>query len=229
MIQSELENKLQYIKNLSFFKSLNNGQIENISNISIVKTYPKNSILYYENDTKNKVYFLLSGLLKVYKIDKYENEIFLYHIYENHMISELTTIENDTIYCFSNTEFVEDSVILEIDYDKFRNDFLSNGLLNHEFIREILQKNSQLHCIVNRELVFDATAKVAFMLHDDLKIFNSKKRHEVSFMLHIQPETLSRVLKKLSRNLIIEIENSKVIIKNENALKRIYMGDIVDG
>ncbi|MCW8839166.1 MAG: Crp/Fnr family transcriptional regulator [Thiovulaceae bacterium] len=229
MIQSELENKLQYIKNLSFFKSLNNGQIKNISNISIVKTYPKNSILYYENDTKNKVYFLLSGLLKVYKIDKYENEIFLYHIYENHMISELTTIENDTIYCFSNTEFVEDSVILEIDYDKFRNDFLSNGLLNHEFIREILQKNSQLHCIVNRELVFDATAKVAFMLHDDLKIFNSKKRHEVSFMLHIQPETLSRVLKKLSRNLIIEIENSKVIIKNENALKRIYMGDIVDG
>ncbi|QFR49736.1 Crp/Fnr family transcriptional regulator [Sulfurimonas lithotrophica] len=229
MLQTEIEKKLQYIKNLSFFKTLDDGQIGNILEISIIKEYPKNSILYYENDTKNKVYFLLSGLLKVYKIDKYENEIFLYHIYENHMISELTTIENDTIYCFSNAEFVEDSVILEIDYDKFRNDFLSKGLLNHEFIKEILQKNSQLHCIVNRELVFDATAKVAFMLHDDLKIFNSKKRHEVSFMLHIQPETLSRVLKKLSRNSIIEIENSKVIIKDEKALKRIYMGDIIDG
>ena len=75
--------------------------------------------------------------------------------------------------------------------------------------------------MVNRELVFDATAKVAFMLWGDLEIFNSKKRQEVSFMLHIQPETLSRVLKKLSRNEIIDITNSKVTILNYDKLKTI--------
>ena len=225
MIKFNASEKLQYIKGLNFFNSLDSEQIKSISDISIIKKYPEKSILYYENDINNKIFFLLNGLLKVYKIDKYNNEIFLYHIYRNNMISELTTINNDTIYCFSNAEFTEDSLVLEIDFEKLKDKFLSKNILNNEFINEILQKNSQLHCVVNRELVFDATAKVAFMLHDDLNIFNLKKRNEVSFMLHIQPETLSRVLKKLSRNGIIEITNSQISIINKKALKSIYRGD----
>jgi CRP/FNR family transcriptional regulator len=78
--------------------------------------------------------------------------------------------------------------------------------------------------IINRELVFDATAKVAFMLTQDLDMFNQLKRQEVSFMLHIQPETLSRVLKRLSRNKTISIQNSKVEILNKEELVSIFKG-----
>lgn len=88
----------------------------------------------------------------------------------------------------------------------------------------LLKKTNQLQSLVNRELVFDATAKVAYMLVSDLKMFNNLKRQDVSFMLHIQPETLSRVLKKLSRDNIIEIENQQVIIKDEIALNSIFKG-----
>ncbi len=41
-------------------------------------------------------------------------------------------------------------------------------------------------------------------------------------MLHIQPETLSRVLKKLNRNKVITIENNEVLIKDEEALISIF-------
>ncbi len=217
--------KLGSIKKLNFFKSLNREQLDEIKQISNIVEYPKNSILYYENDTHNKIYFLVSGVLKIYKIDKFENEIFLYHIHENSLISELTSLENDSIYCFSNSEFMEDSVILEVNFTELKNRFLSKNILNNEFINEILLKTQQLHCVVNRELVFDATAKVAFMLSDDLEMFNSLKRQDVSFMLHIQPETLSRVLKKLKRSEIIEIENSKVSILNKELLNTIYRGE----
>ncbi len=94
-----------------------------------------------------------------------------------------------------------------------------------EFINEILLKTQQLHCVVNRELVFDATAKVAFSLCDDLEMFNSLKRHEISFMLHIQPETLSRVLNKLKRSAAIDIESSNIVILNKKMLQNIYRGD----
>ena len=141
------------------------------------------------------------------------------------MISELTAVDDSVIHCFSNAEFTEDSMVLEVDFNALKDQFLCKNILNSEFINEILKKTSQLHCVVNRELVFDATAKVAFMLWGDLEIFNSKKRQEVSFMLHIQPETLSRVLKKLSRNEIIDITNSKVTILNYDKLKMIYRGE----
>ena len=221
-----MNNKPEYIKQLSFFNSLDREMLNVVNNISKITTYPKNSILYYENDTYDKIFFLVSGLLKVYKIDKFENEIFLYHIHKNSLISELTTLDNTLIYCFSNAEFMENSIVLEVNFSELKKQFLSKNILNNEFINEILLKTQQLHCVVNRELVFDATAKVAFMLSDDLEMFNKLKRHEVSFMLHIQPETLSRVLKKLKRSSIIEIENSTITISNKELLYNIYKGEV---
>ena len=93
-----------------------------------------------------------------------------------------------------------------------------------QLLEILLKKTHQLQCIVNRELVFDATAKVAFMLTQDLEMFNKLKRQEVSFMLHIQPETLSRVLKRLTRNETISIENGEVIIENKEELISIFKG-----
>lgn len=219
-----MDEKLELIKKLSFFSSLNEEQLDTINSISKITSYPKNSILYYENDINDRIFFLVSGLLKVYKIDKFENEIFLYHIHKNSLISELTTLDDNSIHCFSNAEFMEDSIVLEVDFTEFKKEFLSKNILNNEFINEILLKTQQLHCVVNRELVFDATAKVAFTLQNDLEMFNSLKRHEISFMLHIQPETLSRVLKKLKRNNIIDIENSDVVVLDNEKLNKIIKG-----
>ena len=215
---------LDTINNISFFNTLNIQQKEQIASISIVSECPKSSILYYESETNKNLLFLVSGLLKIFKLDKFDNEIFLYHIYNNSMISELSSIKQNDIYCFSNAEFIEDSVILSIDFKRFQEFFLSKNILTIELMEVLLKKTHQLQCIVNRELVFDATAKVAFMLSQDLEMFNKLKRQEVSFMLHIQPETLSRVLKKLSRNETLEINNSEVKIKNKKALEYVFKG-----
>ncbi|UTJ06961.1 Crp/Fnr family transcriptional regulator [Arcobacter roscoffensis] len=212
------------ISKISFFNSLSDEQIDEMSSISNVINYPKDSILYYESDSLNNLLFLVKGLIKIYKVDKFDNDIFLYHIYENSMISELISLRNDEIYCFSNAEFTEDSTILSIDFKKFQELFLSKNILTMDLMEILLEKTHQLQCIVNRELVFDATAKVAFMLNQDLEMFNKLKRQEVSFMLHIQPETLSRVLKRLVRNETIEIESGKVKIINKEELTSTFRG-----
>ena len=214
----------QSIRKISFFNNLNDEQIDLIASISSESTYSSNSILYYESDENNNLLFLVDGLIKIYKIDKFDNEIFLYHIYKNSMISELTSIKQNEIYCFSNAEIIEDSTILSINFDKFKEHFLSKNILTMELLEILLEKTHQLQCIVNRELVFDATAKVAFMLNQDVDMFNKLKRQEVSFMLHIQPETLSRVLKRLTRNGVILVENGDAIIINKDALISIFKG-----
>ena len=214
----------QSIRSLDFFENLNDEQIDVLSNFSFISKYEKDSILFYETDLKTNLLFLVSGLIKIYKYDKFDNEIFLYHIYSNSLISELSNINTNEIFCFSNASFIEDSVVLSIDFLKLQEHFLNNNLLVKELMNSLLKKTNQLQSLVNRELVFDATAKVAYMLVSDLNMFNKLKRQDVSFMLHIQPETLSRVLKKLSRDNIIEIENQQVIIKDEIALNSIFKG-----
>ncbi|RXJ77667.1 transcriptional regulator [Arcobacter sp. F155] len=217
-------NSKEIFKNINLFSHLEDNEIESLIEISSISKYDKNSILYYETENMDKLLFLIEGQIKVYKIDKYDNEIFLYYIYPNSMISELSNLNENKIQCFSNAEFVDDSLILSIDYEKFKRMFLYENEFILKFIEELIYKNQQLQCIVNRELVFDATSKVAFMLINDLKMFNQLKRTEVSLLLHIQPETLSRVLKKLSRSEIITIEKGKIIINNEEELRSIYLG-----
>ena len=212
------------IRKISFFNNLSDEQINIIASISTVSKQPNKSILYYESDINKNLLFLVEGLIKIYKVDKFNNEIFLYHIYKNSMISELTSTNNKEIYCFSNAEFIEDSIVLSINFEKFQEYFLSKNILTMELLEVLLNKTHQLQCIVNRELVFDATAKVAFMLSQDLEMFNRLKRQEVSFMLHIQPETLSRVLKGLSRNEIIQVDLGTVKITNNEALVSIFRG-----
>ena len=214
----------QSIRSLDFFENLSDEQIDVLSNFSFISKYEKDSILFYETDLKTNLLFLVSGLIKIYKYDKFDNEIFLYHIYSNSLISELSNINTNEIFCFSNASFLEDSVLLPIDFFKLQQHFLNNNLLVKELMSSLLKKTNQLQSLVNRELVFDATAKVAYMLVSDLKMFNNLKRQDVSFMLHIQPETLSRVLKKLSRDNIIEVENQQVIIKDEITLNSIFKG-----
>ena len=127
------------IRKISFFNNLSDEQINIIASISTVSKQPNKSILYYESDINKNLLFLVEGLIKIYKVDKFNNEIFLYHIYKNSMISELTSTNNKEIYCFSNAEFIEDSIVLSINYEKFQEYFLSKNIRRLFFFKKRYQ------------------------------------------------------------------------------------------
>ncbi len=210
------------INSLDFFSTLNEEQIEQLASISTLHSYTKDYILHYEQKYTNNLVFLNTGLAKAYKIDKHNNEIFLYYIYENTLLSEISDISNDMLYSYSNIQLMEDSHLLNVDYQQFKKYFLNKNILSLELINEILLRNQKLQDLVNREFIFDSVSKVAIMLQSDLEMFNKLKRHEISLILHIQPATLSRVLNRLKRNNIIDIIQGQITILDSVALKMIY-------
>jgi len=212
----------EIIKSLDFFKSLNDSNIDLIASISHLNSYNKNYILNYEKKENNQLLFLVEGLAKAYKIDKHDNEIFLYYIYKDTLLSEISNINDEKLYSFSNIQLVEDSRILSINYNKFKNLFLKKNILCLEFTNEIIARSQKLQSLVNREFIFDSVSKVAIMISSDLDMFNKLKRHDISLILHIQPATLSRVLNRLKRNNIIEITHGKISILDSDALESIY-------
>ncbi|MFA6137036.1 MAG: Crp/Fnr family transcriptional regulator [Sulfurimonas sp.] len=210
------------IKSLDFFASLSIQQVDTLSDISSISSYNKNYILHYEKKASNQLLFLAEGLAKSYKIDKHNNEIFLYYIYKNNLLSEISNINSNVLFSFSNIELVEESKILSINYTQFQEKFLNKNLLNGAFTDAIILRSQQLQSLVNREFIFDSVAKVAMMIHSDLKMFNKLKRHDISLILHIQPETLSRVLNRLKRNKVIDIIHGEIFVLDFLELKAIY-------
>ncbi|MEA3370485.1 MAG: Crp/Fnr family transcriptional regulator [Campylobacterota bacterium] len=210
------------IISIDFFSSLNEKQIDLLTAISTLHSYSKEYIIHYEKIESSNLLFLTDGLAKAYKIDKHNNEIFLYYVYKNTLLSEISDINSNTLVSFSNIETLEDSKILSINYQKFSEEFLNKGILCLEFANAVIKRSQQLQSLVNREFIFDSVAKVAMMISSDLAMFNKLKRHDISLILHIQPATLSRVLNRLKRNKIIDIIHGKVTVIDLHALEIIY-------
>jgi len=210
------------IHSLAFFSTLNEVEVDKLISISTLQHYKNEYMLHYENSQSDRLLFLVDGLAKASKIDKHNNEVFLYYVYKDHILSEISTLQNDYLTSYSNITLVEESTILSIDYQAFKQYFLDKGLLCLELANEMIHQSKQLQDLVNREFVFNSVAKVSMMLSSDLEMFNRLKRYDISLMLHIQPATLSRVLNRLKHNGIIDIIHGKVIVLNATLLENIY-------
>ncbi len=208
---------------MPFFNCLDDDILEQLSQIATMKKHVYSDVLFYEKDSQNEIFYLVEGAIKFYKVDRFDNEIFLYKIISNSIVFDIAKMcDEHVMSCYANAEFLEDSKVLVFNSIKFR----ELMKINQDFMRVVLKESfrmiQQLQCIISRDVVFDGTAKVAHMLVNDLRNFNTLKKHETAYMLHIQPETLSRILKKLTRNGIIEIEKNCVKILNLDELREIY-------
>jgi len=211
------------LSSIPLFSALEKSDMERIASFCTVKSYQEGDVLFYEKDNKDAIYYIISGSIKFYKVDRFENEIFLYKLYSNSLIYNVSKL-TDTFFvsCYANAEFLENSTVLNIQSKPFRDLMYSNPLFMRKILQESFAMIQQMQCIISRDVVFDGTAKVAHMLVNDLENFNKLKKHEIAYMLHIQPETLSRILNKLTRNGTIEVEKNSIIILNVQELKDIY-------
>jgi len=214
---------LTLVSSLPLFESLEETDIETIASFSSVKHHKRGDVLFYEKDTKDAIYYIINGSVKFYKVDRFDNEIFLYKLYSSSLIFNVSKlVDSFFISCYANAEFLEDSMVLSIQSEPFRKMIYSNHRLMTMILQESFKMIQQMQCIISRDVVFDGTAKVAHMLVNELETFNNLKKHEIAYMLHIQPETLSRILNKLTRNGTIEIDKNSVVILNVQELKDIY-------
>ncbi|WP_345984803.1 Crp/Fnr family transcriptional regulator [Sulfurimonas sp. HSL-1656] len=210
----------EYLKTIPLFSDLSQEELAKLIKIVLLRKYPKGAILYYEKEKHNEIYYLKEGLIKIYKVDRFDNEVFMYNLFSDTLISEITDF--DRIGCFANAEFAIDSDVLVIDFEHFQQMYMNSPNLMLKLLKEFAKKSKMMQCIINREIVFDGTAKVAFMLINDLRSFNQLKKQEIAYMLNIQPETLSRILKKLTRSGMIDTVDGETVLKDEATLREIF-------
>ncbi|PSM52157.1 transcriptional regulator, Crp/Fnr family [Campylobacter blaseri] len=220
------EKVAQTLKSLPFFLHLDDISIRKLASNFKITQYKKGEILQYEDEVKSYFYYLLSGEVKLYKTDRLGNEIFLYHLFNGSAVTSLNYGSLDfNSGSYANIEFTKDSEVLYVNGKYLSNLIKCDDKIALEFLKCDHKKIKLLEETITKHVVYDVTARVASMIVNDLSKLNELKKYEVASMLHIQPETLSRVLAKLSRNELIEVNKNTVEIKNEAGLREIYEQD----
>ena len=201
---------------LEFFRGCEPEKLTRLYVNAKIREYAVSDVMVYEEDDISRVFFLIEGEVKFYKVDRFDAEVFLYTLGGQSLLTNIGSLDCDRASCFSNIEFLQLSRVLSCDLAVFKEVVKTdNGLLIH-LVNLLADQKQLVECTINMGMVFDVTAKVAKMLYSYLDLYNSLKKQEISYRLNIQPATLSRVLAKFTRlGLITETDHITVVLARD--------------
>jgi CRP/FNR family transcriptional regulator len=204
------------LEELDFFKGCDAEKLARLATSAKIKEYAVSDIMVYEEDDMSRVFFLIEGEVKFYKVDRFDTEVFLYTLGNQALLTNIGSLDCDRISCFSNIEFLLPSRVLSCDLVIFKEVVKTDiGLLIH-LVNLLADQKQLVECTINMGMVFDVTAKVAKMLYSYLDLYNNLKKQEISYRLNIQPATLSRVLAKFIRlGLIVETDHKTIVLQRD--------------
>jgi len=212
---------LKKLKNFYLFKHMDDKRLARLEEISNIVEYKKGTILFFEGDEAKNMIILLDGILQVYKTDQKGNKVILHHFFPIDIIAEIVNFEH--IRYPASAEFETDGKALIINYEVFEKEFLKDPEISFAFIKSLSKKIKYLENVIATNMVMNSTARVAkFICEHGHDISHLKKSH-IAADLNMTPETLSRILKKLSNLDLIEKRKDEIIILDKEGLKTFYL------
>ncbi len=208
------------LRQFYFFESLDDEQLALLATFSHKKHYEKGSILFYEKDEPKSMILLIEGILKVYKTDQKNNEIIMHRFMPVSLVAEMALLEG--IAYPASAAFESDGVVIEVDFEKFKQEFLYNPQMALLFFKSLSKKIKYLEDVIALNIVLDATARLAKYICDKGENFNELKQYQVAEHLHMTPETLSRTVKKLVVLDLLEKDSEGYKIKNRDGLRVLF-------
>jgi CRP/FNR family transcriptional regulator len=213
-------NEVRDLKQFYFFENLNDEQLAVLSTFCNKKHYEKGSILFYEKDEAKSLILLIEGVLKVYKTDQKNNEIIMHRFMPVSLVAEMAVLEG--IPYPASAAFESAGVVIEIDFERFKKEFLHNPQMALLFFKSLSKKIKYLEDVIALNIVLDSTARLAKYIFDKEDALNSLKQYQVAEHLHMTPETLSRTFKKLVILELLEKDSNGYKIKNKEGLRVLF-------
>lgn len=207
---------------LDFFKGCDAEKLIHLAHTATIKEYNASDVMVYEEDDMSRVFFLIEGEVKFYKVDRFDTEVFLYTLSGQSLLTNIGSLDCDRISCFSNIEFLLPSRVLSCDLPLFKEVVKSDMTLLIHLVNILADQKQLVECTINMGMVLDVTAKVAKMLYSYLDLYNRLKKQEISYRLNIQPATLSRVLAKFTRLGLIRETDHKTVVLQRDELTRYF-------
>ncbi len=209
------------IREIRLFSQLSDEHIRSLEKISLLKSFYQDEILFYEGDEPKFLYILTEGMLRLYKTDNKNNEVYLHQFTPVTMVAEAACFESMNYP--ATARFVTKGQVLKINYEKFKTEFLQDPEICISLITSLTKKVKILSNVLHKEMILSSEAKVASFIAEHHELFLTLKNNQIASILNVSAETLSRMLTKLQREGIISIDKKhQITILNPEILKALF-------
>ncbi len=209
------------IREIPLFSQLSDEDLQLLKKIAVFKSFYADEILFYEGDSSRYLYILTEGLLRLYKTDNKNNEVYLHQFVPVSLVAEAACFEG--INYPATARFSIKGQVLKINFEKFKKEFLKYPEISLRLITSLTKKINILSSVIHKEMILSSEAKVANFIAEHHELFLTLKNNQIASILNVSPETLSRMLTKLQREEIIMIDKKhEVTILDSPKLQALF-------
>lgn len=212
--------------NISLFSSLDDAIRQKVSEICTTKNVKKGDIIFLEGEPAEGFYGIVSGTVKIYKIGFDGREQIIHIFSKGEVFAEVPVFSGD-VYP-ANAVAIEDTRLIFINKERFIDLISNEPIIALKMLALLsLRLRKFTHLIENLSLkeVPNRLASYILMISEDkTEVRLPISKVQLAGTLGTIPETLSRILNRMSINGIIEVKGRQITIIDKQRLKDIAGG-----
>lgn len=218
-----------FLSGVELFKGLPEAQLANILSISTTRSYKREELIFSQEDEAGGFYIVVTGRVKVFKLSSGGKEQILHLFGPKEPFGEVPVFSGGTFPAYAQA--LEPSELLFLPRDRLRQLFSDDPSLAMNMLAVLAGRLRRFAALIEDLSLKELPARLAtylVQLQDAAggagTVSLEVSKGNLARILGASPETLSRVLKKMTGSGIIEVDKKNINILDSGALEDIAEG-----
>jgi CRP/FNR family transcriptional regulator len=219
------------IKTIPLFEGLERSQLFNIANIVQQRLYRRGEVIFLEGDEGRGFYIVKAGQVRVYKVSAEGKEQILHLFGSGEVFGEASVFTGQGFP--ANAKANMDTTCLFIPRDAFIGIIRKDPALALNMLAVLSLRLKRFTLLIEDLSLKEVPGRLStyLLLHsqkspDQEELVLEVSKGQLAALLGTIPETLSRILTRMTRLGILKSEGSRVRILDKSALQKIADGEI---
>jgi CRP-like cAMP-binding protein len=219
--------RTDFIRRVPLFAALTDDEFRSIEAVFQLKAYPKNHVIFLEEETGNYMYVVLAGKVKVTKSNAAGKETLLAIHQPGDFFGEMALLDGKTAP--ATVAAMEDCKIVTISKADFQRHLMRNEKIVAQIIQVLCGRLRQVWSQLPTLSYDNAEARIRAGIMQISRrhgiadargtLINLKITHqELAEMVGTSRETVTRTLSELQRDGVIQIADRRIIVVDSKRL-----------
>ncbi len=211
------------LRRVPLFADLTPEELARVGDAARERSYPKNSVIVFEDDPGDALYVVVLGHVKVVLIGEDGREVILSVLGEGDFFGEMSLIDDQPRS--AHVIAMEDANLLVLRREDFHSALEDHPRIALGLLRALSRRLRRADDKIGALVLLDVLGRVARLLleladeNDGITITRRVTHHTIAQMIGSSRETVSRTMRDLADRGLIEVSRRSIAIRDRKALE----------
>ena len=212
----------ELLRTVPIFSELTDGDITSLAKLSSRRRYPKDTVVFFENEEGDSFFMILAGRIKVTILGDDGREVILSMLGPGDFFGEMALLDNEPRSATAIA--VEETELLSLSRTDFQSVLTDNRSITTALIKILTARLRRANHQISTLALLDVYGRVARVivdmareegrrLRDGRIAFRRATHQEIANRIGTTRETVTRMLKDLERQGLIHIEGKEIVVE----------------